>query len=242
MTGFSLPAGYSALDPVALAMLVAAWLGTGWRIERARGRPSVSVLMARYRHQWLRELALREQRIFDAAILQNLRDGTAFFASTCLIAIGGVLALAGNPQPLLQVAAQLSQAGVTAPAPLVWQTRLLLVLLLLTSAFLRFVWSNRLFGYFSVLIGAVPARHDDPLLAHRATQAAELNIRAAANFNRGLRAVYFALAALAWLLGPVALMLATLATAAMLWEREFLSKSRALLLDRPPAWPEDAGD
>lgn len=234
MQSIALPAGLAPLDVAALALLLLGWAGMGWWIEHPTARrPSVSALMAGYRREWMAVLVQREHRIFDAAILQNLREGTAFFASTCLIALGGVLALAGNPAPLQQAAAQLP-GGAAAPDVLVWQGKLLLVALILTSGFLRFVWSNRLFGYFSVLIGAIPLQKDDPAAAHRAAQAADLNIRAAVNFNRGLRAIYFALAALAWLLGPAALMLATLATVWMLWHREFLSRPRRLLAERAP--------
>ncbi len=38
-----------------------------------------------------------------------------------------------------------------------------------------------------------------------------MNITAARSFNRGLRSIYFALAALAWLLGPVPLLAVTAA-------------------------------
>jgi len=43
--------------------------------------------------------------------------------------------------------------------------------------------------------------------------------------------MYFALAAMAWLLGPVALILATALTLLVLWRREFASHSRSLLLE-----------
>ena len=75
------------------------------------------------------------------------------------------------------------------------------MLLFLADALLKFIWSNRLFGYCAVLMAAVPNDADDPRAFHRAAQAAEVNITAARSFNRGLRSVYFALAALAWLLG-----------------------------------------
>ena len=225
----------STADLAALIALILAWGAIGWRIERPGRHPSVSVLMTRYRHAWMAELLDRDQRIFDAAILQNLRDGTAFFASTCLIAIGGVLALMGNPAPLVEVAVLLP--GQTGEA-LLWQIKLVPTLVLLTSGFLRFVWANRLFGYFSVLIGAIPNDRRAPAAEHRAAQAARLNVRAALNFNRGLRALYFALASLAWLLGPLALAAATAATLAMLWSREFRSTSRDVLIADPPSAPD----
>lgn len=44
--------------------------------------------------------------------------------------------------------------------------------------------------------------------------------------------MYFALASLAWLLGPIALITATLATVYVLYQREFNSQSREALLER----------
>ncbi|MDA9795536.1 DUF599 family protein, partial [Paracoccaceae bacterium] len=49
---------------------------------------------------------------------------------------------------------------------------------------------------------------------------------------RGLRAIYFSLAAAAWLVGPIALIVATLITLSVLLRREFLSHSRLVLLDQ----------
>lgn len=229
----------SPYDVAAVAFLLSAWITIGWWIERKTARrPSVTVLMAQYRHDWMRQLVKRDQRIFDAALLQNLRDGSAFFASTSLIALGGGLTLIGSPAPLQDITAPL--IGVDATAQTV-QIKLLPTIILLTSAFLRFAWANRLFGYFSVLIGAVPAEQGHPLEHHRAKQAAVINTRAAANFNRGLRALYFALASLAWLLGPIALAIASLATVWTLYEREFLSLPRKILAEDPPNAADDAG-
>ena len=74
------------------------------------------------------------------------------------------------------------------------------------------------------------------MAAPRARQAAEINITAAKSFNRGLNSIYFALAALGWLIGPWALILATALTAGVLMRREFASQSRLVMLEdmRPP--------
>ncbi|WP_347831762.1 DUF599 family protein [uncultured Planktomarina sp.] len=56
-----------------------------------------------------------------------------------------------------------------------------------------------------------------------------MNIRAALSFNRGLRAIYFALASLAWLAGAPVLLAAFLVTLWMLWNREFSSQASTLL-------------
>lgn len=219
---------FGFLDSLAVALWLLAWVGIGLAIERApRHHPSVSVLMVRFRREWMREMVTRQPRIFDAAILASLRQGTSFFASASMIAIGGGLALVGNTEHLLGLARDLSLD--TAPA-VVWEVKLLAVLLFVTNAFLKFVWSHRLFGYCAVTMAAVPNDVDDPNVLLRADQAADLNISAAKSFNRGMRSLYFALGGLAWLLGAAALILATLITLLVLWRREFASDSRRALM------------
>ena len=216
-------------DILALTLLTVAYFGTGWIIEHPGGkRQSVTVLMADIRRRWMRELARRDQRIFDSQIIGNLRNATSFFASTTILAIGGVLAAAGSVETLRSVAGGL----LADPRPVeLYQLKLLLVALLLVAAFLRFVWSNRVFGYCAVVMAAVPPP-GEPQALSIAAQAAELNIRAAINFNRGLRSIYFALAALTWMIGAVPLILATLASVWTLWEREFSSRPHRILTGR----------
>ncbi len=216
------------LDWAATAAIILAWFVIGWRIEHPGAkRPSVTVLMSERRRDWMKVFVTRDPRIFDSQILASLRQGTSFFASTCLLAVGGVLALAGNTEPLRGVAAEVTEMAVPV---LIFQLKLALVALFLTNAFLKFVWANRVFGYCAVLMASVPNDPKDPATYPRAAQAAELNIRAAVNFNRGLRAMYFALGALAWLLGPIALMIATCVVVWVVWSREFASLPRSILL------------
>lgn len=228
----NLPLPFSPADFIALAMLIAAWIGLGWRIENAAAKSaSMTVLMAGFRREWMHQMVTRTPRIFDAQMLGHLRQGAAFFASATMLAIGGGLALVGNTEPLRRVARDLS--GIEAPTSL-WEIKLIVILLLISSAFLRYVWSHRLFGYTAVLISAVPNDPEDPSSMARADQAADMSILAARAFNRGMRTTYFALASCAWLLGAVPLMVAVGATIAMLLRREFASNARAALLALPP--------
>ncbi|KAJ54653.1 membrane protein [Actibacterium mucosum KCTC 23349] len=224
---------FSPLDAAGAVMLLVAWLGIGMWIENSSGNyPSVSRLMTGYRRDWLRHHITREPRVFDAMVLANLRNGTTFFASGCMLAIGGTLALLGNLDPIEGLARDLALQNVHRA---VIETKLIVLMLMLAKAFFNFVWSHRVFGYSSVLMGAIPNDPKDANAQLRADQAAELNILAARSFNRGLRTIYFALACLAWVLGPWALIIATLATFLVVWRREFSSHSRKVLLNKPPA-------
>lgn len=219
----------SLTDAAALAVLLALWGIMGWWIEHpSTKRPSTSLIMANYRREWMVQMIGREVRIFDAQTIGTLRQGTSFFASTCVIAIGGTLALIGNAEQIAGVAADLTDAR---DPEIVWELKLLVIVVFLTNAFLKFVWSNRLFGYCSVIVGAAPNDPDDPKGPRYAHKAAELNIAAARSFNRGLRAIFFGLAAVAWLAGPLALIAAALITAGVIWRREFASQSRRVLLE-----------
>ncbi|MDE0983730.1 MAG: DUF599 domain-containing protein [Yoonia sp.] len=221
-----------ALDWVAIIYLVGAWLLLSRIIEYPpKSRPSVTVLMSERRRDWMRVFVDRDPRIFDSQILASLRQGTSFFASTCIFAIGGVLALAKNTDPLIGVAQEVT--AVMTPV-LIIQIKLAVVALFLTNAFLKFVWANRVFGYCAVLMAAVPNDPNDPISHPRAAQAAELNIRAAINFNRGLRGMYFALGALAWLLGAVPLMISVTVVIWVVGSREFTSVPRDILLKQDP--------
>lgn len=219
---------FSTLDVVALGLLVCVWLLIGLWIEHAPARsPSTSQIMAGFRREWMLQMITREPRIFDAQIVTSLRQGTAFFASTAVIAIGGTLAVIGNAERVTNIANDLTLMDTPA---FVWEVKLVVLALFLINAFLKFAWANRLFGYAAVVMAAVPNDVSDPMCKTRALQAAEVNITAARSFNRGLRSVYFGLTCAAWLAGPVALILATVFTLAVIWRREFASQSRTILL------------
>lgn len=214
-------------DMLALGFIVFAWLGIGWLIEHPPARwPSVSYIMQDYRHMWMREFVTRSPRVFDGTIIDSLRQGTAFFASASMIAVGGGLALIGNPALLMGLAADLPLPTDLAQM----RARGVLVVLFLVNALLKFVWANRLFGYCAIVMAAVPNDPSDPNAFLRAGQAADLNITAAKSFNRGLRSIYFALGALGWMLGPWGLIATTVVTTAVLFRRDFASASRRVIL------------
>ncbi|WP_170334602.1 DUF599 domain-containing protein [Ruegeria arenilitoris] len=223
---------FSTLDYAAVLLLLGAWQWIGWRIEHpAPNRQSVAMMMDDFRRGWMHEMVTRQPRMFDAQVVAAMRQGSTFFASTTMIAIGGGLALLGNTERLAGVASDLAIGS--APA-LVWEIKILVVILFLANAFLKYVWAHRLFGYCAVLMAAVPNDPEDPQAYPRAAQAAEICVTAARSFNRGLRATYFALASLAWILGPLALILGTVITLGVLYRREFASHSRSVLLTLPP--------
>ncbi len=216
-------------DLLAVLAVLLLWAGSGWLIEHPpASRPSVSLIMQEYRHDWMRQFVTRQPRIFDATLIDSLRQGTAFFASACMIAIGGGVAIIGNSDQLRGIAQDLTIEATSVQV----EVKMILCLAFLANALLKFVWSHRLFAYCAVLMAAVPNDIIDPQAYPRAAQAADINITAARNFNKGLRAIYFALASLGWFFGPWGLILAALAATTVLMRREFVSQSRDVMLRR----------
>ncbi|GLK65971.1 DUF599 family protein [Paracoccus kondratievae] len=222
----------SLADLAALGWLFLAWFSIGWATEHPpRDHPSVTVLMKAHRREWMRQFITRNPRIFDSAILTTLREGTAFFASACLIAIGGGLALIGNTDQLAGVARQFDLGHIPA---LKWEIKIVVALFFVANALLRFIWSHRLFGYCAIIMASVPNEPEDPRALPLAMQAADINITAAKSFNSGLRCVYFSLAALGWLAGPLGLFLSTVYVLFISWRREFASRSRRAIMKHVP--------
>ncbi len=213
-------------DAIAVVLLILAFWLIGWLVEHPPvRRPSMSTLMADYRREWMKQFVVRQQRIFDGTVITSLRQATSFFISGTMIAMGGGLALIGNSDKLVLVAEDLTLATDA----VVIEIKVIVVLLFVANAFLKFIWSHRLFGYCAVLMASVPNDASEQAY-HRAAQAAEINVTGARSYNRGLRSVYFALAALGWLLGPWSLMVTTILTAGVLLRREFLSESRIVVM------------
>lgn len=225
-----LAAAFSGLDLAAVALMLTAWLCVeialrpgGW------GARSTGEIMGRYRALWFREAVTRENRIVDATLLTGLRAAIAFYISAVLIAIGGAVALIGRADEVQLVATDL--AGELSRPRAAWIVKILFVISALVLSLLQFLWSHRVFGYCVVLLGAIP---NDPASAESrriAEMGARLNVLASRNFNQGLRSAYFALTALAWMIGPEALIAATLLTTWILMRREFLSDTRRAICE-----------
>jgi uncharacterized membrane protein len=77
------------LDAVALIFFIVAWGGYAFLIDRSsQGRTCLNARMNGFRERWMRHMLGRENRMVDMQIMAALQNGTAFFASTSLIAVG----------------------------------------------------------------------------------------------------------------------------------------------------------
>ena len=221
MLAFTLP------DILALGWFVGSWIVYSLVIEKtAKGRDSLNALMDSYRGQWMGQLLAREMRMVDAQVTAALQNGTAFFASTSLIAIGGTLTLLRATDQILIAISVLPYSVPTTPAT--WELKVWGLAVIFVYAFFKFAWSYRLFNYVAIMIGAAPPpaekdTADAQIFAHRASR---LCTDAGLHFNRGQRAFFFALGYLGWFLGPLELALSTTGVLIVMWRRQFASEAR----------------
>jgi len=222
---------FPAIDIVALACFVGAWIGYAIAVERSpRRRDSLNAHMDRYREVWIRRMLDREMRMVDMQIMASLQNGTAFFASTSLIAVGGALSLLRGTEEVLSVM-QALPIGIEASRGQ-WEVKTIGLTLILVYAFFKFSWSYRLFNYVAILLGAMPHasdRHAPEAEAH-VRRTARLFQSAGLHFNRGQRAFFLALGYLGWFAGPYVLIASTAAVVIVLWRRQFASESRQAVI------------
>ncbi len=214
------------LDLLALILFVGAWMSYHVALEWvAHRQPGLNARMDGYRDVWMTRMLDREVRIVDTQIMASLQNGTAFFASTSLIAVGGALTLLRSSDDLLAVAAALP-FGVETPRVL-WELKAMGLAVIFVYAFFKFSWSYRLFNYVAILIGAMPHARDrkKPAAKSYAMRAARLCTVAGRHFNRGQRAFFFALGYLGWFISPWLFMAATAAVVLVMWRRQFMSDS-----------------
>ena len=146
-----------------------------------------------FRGQNLFALHVKGDSMKDVGILNGLQQGTGFFASTSLLAIGGCFALLNSTERILQIATHLGLPASN--APVLWEIKVLGLTLIFAYAFFKFGWAYRLFNYTTILVGATPdVTRDEPELPRLfAAEAGDLMVQAGIHFNRGQRAFFFSI-------------------------------------------------
>jgi uncharacterized membrane protein len=214
------------VDIAAVAFFALEWTVYAITLEHtAYGRDSLSARMHIYREVWVRNLLNREARMVDMQIMASLQNGTAFFASTSLIAVGGALALLRSTNDALAVLGALP-IDLT-PSPALWEVKCVGLILIFIYTFFKFAWAYRLFNYVAILFGAMPpaGQRDTPEAEAHVLRTTRLFEAAGRHFNRGQRAFFFALGYLGWFVSPWVLFMTTAAVVIVIWRRQFASRA-----------------
>jgi uncharacterized membrane protein len=222
---------FSNVDLIALVWFFAAWIGYSIVVEMTpRGRTGLNGLMHRYRGLWMERMLARDMRMMDAQVIAALQNGTAFFASTSLIALGGAVTLLHSTEDVLTIIAALPFGAAVRHSE--WEMKVIGLIIIFIYAFFKFAWSYRLYNYVAIMVGAAPpvAEKDSPEAQTFVRRSAAVITEAGRHFNRGQRAFFFALGYLGWFIGPLPLIVTTAAILVVMWRRQFASQSRRAVL------------
>lgn len=222
-------------DYIALLIFALLWVGYSHVTNgtvKLFDRPSLTQVMVDYRRQWILNSLGRDLKMIDTQIMAGLQNGTAFFASTTIFALGGCFALLGATDkvdaifrdlPLAfhggRVAFEMKVVGLTG---------------IFGYSFFKFGWSYRLFNYCTILFGGLPmvdeARADPQAAKAAAERVISMNVAAANHFNAGLRAIFLSIGYLGWFVNAYMFIATTALVIITLLRRQFYSRARAILM------------
>jgi len=240
------------VDWLALAIWAALWMGFSVFVRRQSdaGR-DLNSIMAHYRHAWMQQAWTRDNRITDIALMGNLMHSATFFSSTTLLVVGALFAFLGTVErgpDVIEAVSKLPFAERTTQQLL--EVQAFSLTLIFVYALLRFTWSLRQFNLCCILVGAFPpaalpgrqdlshqGSDDHPAAARvehkpglvpmaaqaQIAQAGRLTELAGINFSQGLRAYYFAVPLLVWLISPWLMMAAAVLITLATYYMEFRS-------------------
>jgi uncharacterized membrane protein len=225
-------------DYIALGYFALIWFGYSRLLRGASlfGRTSLTHAMIERRREWIYNSLRRDLKMIDTQIMAGLQNGTAFFASTSIFAVGSCFALLGATEKVDAVFADLPFVLHSGHA--VFEMKVGGLAGLFGYAFFKFGWSYRLFNYCTILFGAIPMMRDterDVIASERAAERViRMNIIAGGHFNEGLRAIFLSIGYLGWFINPYVFMATTTIVIVVLTRRQFFSEARLAIMDSEP--------
>ncbi len=213
------------LDVLALGWFALAWFGYDFYASRryAHTLNLVSITL-NMRRDWMRQMLQRENRIMDAALMGNLLNSISFFASTSILVLAGLITILGYRNEAKEILGDIPLVPPT--SNFMWEFKIFLMAFVFVYTFFKFTWSMRLYNYANMFVGAAPLFRDICAeLESFAERGGQLIANAGGHFNKGLRAYYYGLAVLSWLLHPVLFMVVTAWVVYEVHRREFRSRA-----------------
>ncbi len=219
----------SYLDWIAVIFFIACWYGYAFLPNFQGESYNLSKVVHRYRLQWIKNLIKRTNRASDVAIVSNLIRTATIFSSFCLIMMLACLVFIVNN-------GMMNKASLLNEANLILLTKITLLAVVIIFAFFKFTWVIRQSNYVLVLIAAAPVNKEKTdIIEDLKRQTRYVNKTAtmlsniARHFNAGMRSLYFLTAVLAWYANAVIFILVTIFVVAVLYRREFMSKTLIIL-------------
>lgn len=230
MTITSFLTKFSALDWIGLTWFIICWFGYEQFVERGwSGRTTLHEETNKLRLAWGRVMLTREPRIVDVALIANLLPSLSFYANTTIYIIAALFAALGTLDQLISTASELPFSHVLSREAM--ELKLLILLGVFVIAYFKFTWSLRQFNLLSITLGSVPQAANEEEMENHAQKFAAVNTCAGNDFNRGLRAYYFGMAVMSWMVSPWLFIFSTVVVVIVLARREFYSPVLKALTD-----------
>ncbi len=192
----------------------------------AKNTHCLASAMAFYRVEWMERMLERDVRMTDTSTIANLERTVAFFASTTILILAGLVTVLGSTEQAINVISDIPFASNSTTDE--WEMKLLLLVIIFSYAFFKFTWSLRQYGFASIMIGGSPMPADnisDQARISFAKRNARMLSLAANNFNSGLRTYYFSLSVLGWFINPWIFIGMSGLIVWLLYRREFKSRT-----------------
>ena len=238
MPFFEVLSKLSSLDWIGLAWFLVCWLGFELVVDRGwLGRARLQEETHKQRLDWGRSMVRRDNRILDSSLIANLLQSLSFYANTSIYIIGALFAVLGALDQFIAAASELpfSPRVLSREAA---EIKLLILISVFVVAYFKFTWSLRQFNLLSITVGSVPHKLAESEVEPYARKFAAVNTCAGNDFNRGLRAYYFGMAVMAWMVSAWAFILSTLVIIVVLARREFVSPVLRALREVDASEPE----
>jgi uncharacterized membrane protein len=222
----------TGLDIAGLVFFVVAWVSYAvFSVRHGLKVPSLHNRMDFYRREWMVRMIDRDNRMVDVNVMRNTTRSSQFFASTTMLILGALIALTGYVQQTLDVVSGLPFT-VKGSARLL-EIKIALLVAIFIYAFFKFSWAIRQLNFCAIMVAAAPKqpKENPEQYAPLINSIGKITSYAGENFNNGLRAYYFALAALAWFLHPALMLVGTVWVIVVLYRREFASRTLKAMLD-----------
>lgn len=221
---------FSWLDWIGLAWFIVCWFGYEQLVERGwSGRRTLLEETNKLRLNWGRVMLRRDPRVTDAAMIANLLPSLSFYANTTIYIIAALFAALGTLDQVMNTASELPFSRVLSREAM--EFKLLILMGVFVVAYFKFTWSLRQFNLLTITLGSVPLQGTDEELAKHARKFAAVNSCAGNDFNRGLRAYYFGMAVMAWMVSAWLFIISTFLIVVVLARREFSSPVLKALSD-----------
>ncbi len=224
-----MPSDVSLIDAVAFGWFLASWIGfTVVQDHLLKGRVAVNQHLKILRRHWMERMLERDNRIMDSQLVGHTMNSCTFFASTSMLVLAGLVGSFGAIEHAHGIVGDLSFTVRTSRQ--FFEVKMLLLVAIFTFGFFKFTWALRQYNYCCALIGSAPpppvAADERRAMAETIAEAMTLAVTA---LNGGLRAYYFAMAALGWFIGPWLFMLGSSTVLVVLTRRQGFSATETAI-------------